>query len=196
MRVATICGSHHSASTNAVVIATIAARLAAGGVTIEPIDTSVDLPAFRPEDVDDPPHGVTVIRDAFRRADGVVFAIPEYAGGLPGWVKNITDWMVASAALYERPVVVLSAATMGGDRAIRQMATTLTWQGAHVVATCGLAAPLTMVRDNSIADPDALARLDRVAEILLAVMGRELDPFEAAAIALGPLDIDPFDRTA
>ena len=41
MRVATLCGSHHSASTNAVVIATIAARLAAAGVEIESIDTSV-----------------------------------------------------------------------------------------------------------------------------------------------------------
>jgi len=195
MRVATICGSHHSESTNAVVIATIASRLVAGGVTIERIDTSTDLPAFRPEAVDDPPAGVEAIRAAFCRADGVVFAIPEYAGGLPGWVKNITDWMVRPAALYERPAVVVSAATMGGALAIQQLATTLTWQGAYVVATCGLASPLTMVRNGAISDAAVVARLDRIADVLQAVMRGELSAFDAAAATLAPLGIDPYVRT-
>jgi NAD(P)H-dependent FMN reductase len=195
MHVATLCGSHHHGSTNAVVLATISARLITGGATVESVDVSVDAPSLRPESLDDPPPVIGRIRDTFLAADGVVFSIPEYAGGPPGWVKNITDWMVSAAALYERPVVVVSAATTGGPNAIEQMATTLAWQGAYVVATCGIAAPLTMVRDDHLTDPDAIARLDDVADVLLAVMRGDRDVTDATAEALTPLGIDPFDRT-
>lgn len=196
MHVVTLCGSHHSGSTNAVVIATLSRRLASAGATVEPIDTSVDVPSFRPELVDRPPESVRAIRDSFSRADGVVFAIPEYAGGLPGWVKNITDWMVGAAALYERPVVVTSAATAGGTNAIEQMARTLTWQGAYVVATSSIAAPLTIVRDDELTDETAIARLHEVADVLAAVIRGELDVDVATADALRPLGLDVSDRTA
>ena len=195
MHVVTLCGSHHSGSTNAVVLDTIGRRLVSAGATVEPIDVSVDVPSLRPESMEQPPGAVGAIRDAFRRADGVVFAIPEYAGGVPGWVKNITDWMVAAAALYERPVVVVSAATAGGANAIEQMARTLTWQGAYVVATSGIAAPLTMVRDDRLTDDAVIARLHDVADVLVAVLRGELDAGLAAAEALRPLGLDLSDRS-
>ena len=194
MLVATVCGSHHSGSTNAVVLAMVTARLEAAAIEVEPVDVSVDVPAFRPEAVDDPPEAVTAVRCVFDRADGAVFAIPEYAGGLPGWVKNMTDWMVGSASLYQRPVAVVSAATAGGSHAIEQLSRTLTWQGAFVVATCSIAAPLTMVRDGVVTDADVLARLHRVGDDLLAVMRGDVEPVEATAGVLVPLGIDPFDR--
>jgi chromate reductase, NAD(P)H dehydrogenase (quinone) len=195
MHVVTLCGSHHSGSTNAVVLATVSRRLVSAGATVEPIDTSVDVPSFRPESVEQPPAAVRAIRDAFRRADGVVFAIPEYAGGTPGWVKNITDWMVGAAALYEIPVVVVSAATAGGSNAIEQLARTLTWQGAYVVATSGIAAPLTMVRDDELTDAGAIARLHDVADALVAVLRGELEVDVATSDALRPLGLDLSDRT-
>lgn len=196
MRVATLCGSLHSGSTNAVVLRTISDRLAAAGVTVESIDVSIDVPAFRPEAIEQPPESVTAIRDVFRRADASVFAVPEYAGGLPGWVKNILDWMVSAAALYERPVAVVSAATMGGRHAIQQLATTLTWHGAHVVATFGIPAPLTMVRDDKLTDDEAVARLDEVADTLLGVLRGERDAAEIAAETLETLGIGQYDHTS
>ncbi len=194
MHVATLCGSHHSGSTNAVVLAMVEQRLAEAGVAAKPLDVSVDAPAFRPEACAEPPDAVQAIRAAFERADGVVFAVPEYAGGVPGWVKNITDWMVTSCSLFERPTVVLSAATGGGAGAIEQLARTLTWQGAFVVATCGIAAPLTMVRDGRVTDAETLARLHRSADTLLSVMGGDADAGDLTAATLVPLGIDPLDR--
>jgi NAD(P)H-dependent FMN reductase len=194
MRVVTLCGSHHSGSTDAAVLAMIADRLAEAGVTADTIDVSVDLPAFRPEAMGDPPEIVQRVRTAFEQADGAVFAIPEYAGGVPGWVKNVTDWMVASASLYQRPVVVVGAATGGGSNAIVQLARTLIWQGAFVVATCSIAAPLTMVRDGAMTDADTLDRLRRVGAVLLAAMRGESDPADTTAAALTSSGIDPLDR--
>jgi chromate reductase len=192
MRIATLCGSHHTGSTNAVVISHLTASLTAAGCEVHAIDVSADLPAFRPEAVDDPPAGVASVRDTFRGADAVVFAVPEYAGGPPGWVKNITDWMVSRAALYRRPTVVLSAATTGGGHAISQLAHTLTWQGAAVVATCGIAAPLTMVRGDRLTDADVLRRLDVVARTLVEVLRGELPLDETAAAAMARIGVEHY----
>lgn len=189
-----LCGSHHSSSTNAVVLAMVAERLATAGVAVEPIDMSIDVPAFRPEAVDDPPPTVRRLRTIFEDADGVVFAVPEYAGGVPGWVKNITDWMVSSGSLYRRPVALLSAATSGGAGAIEGLARTLTWQGAFVITTCSVPAPLTMVRDGAITDTDVLARLHGSADTLVAVLEGKVDAGEQTAAVLKPLGIDPGDR--
>lgn len=164
------------------------------GVTVERVDVSSDFPAFQPEAVDDPPHTVRMVRQAFEQADGLVFAIPEYAGGMPGWVKNVTDWMVGSASMFERPIAVVSAATAGGAHAIEQLARTLTWQGAFVVSTCSIPAPLTVVRDGAVTDADALARLHRTSDALLAVLRGEADAAELTADTLTPLGIDPLDR--
>lgn len=194
MRVATLCGSHHSGSTNAVVIATIARRLAESGVSPEPIDVASDVPAFRPEEVADPPARVRTVRRAFEEADGVVFSVPEYAGGMPGWVKNVTDWMVGSGSLYRRPAIVVSASTTGGANAIEQLTRTLIWQGAYVVATCSVPAPLTMVRDGAVTDHDTLARLTETADVLARVLEGEADAAELTDAVLTDMGIDPLDR--
>jgi chromate reductase, NAD(P)H dehydrogenase (quinone) len=194
MHVVTMCGSHHSASANAAALATIEARLVACGATVEAIDVSTDLPAFRPELVDQPPAPVRAVSDVFLRADGVVFAIPEYAGGMAGWVKNVTDWMVGAAALYERPAVVVSAATAGGTNAIGQLARTLTWQGGFVVATFGIAAPLTMLRDATLTDEHAVAGLEAAADTLLAVLRGERSAHAATTEALAAVGLDIADR--
>ena len=89
----------------------------------------------------------------------------------------------------------MSAATAGGANAIEQMARTLTWQGAYVVATCGIAAPLTMVRDGRITDDAVVARLDDVADVLVTVLRGERDVAVAAAEAIRPLGLDLSDRT-
>lgn len=195
MHVATLCGSLHSGSTNLVALETVGRRLVAAGASVERIEVGPDFPPFRPEAVDAPPDPVRTVRDRFRIADGVVFAVPEYAGGMPGWVKNVTDWMVGAATLYERPAVVVSAATAGGANAIEQTARTLTWQGAYVVATCSIPAPLTIVRDGALTDDSVVARLHEVTDVLVAVMRGERDVAAAAAEALQPLGLRLADRS-
>ena len=42
-----------------------------------------------------------------------MFAVPEYAFGIPGAFKNALDWTVGSGSLYRKPVAVLSVAPPG-----------------------------------------------------------------------------------
>jgi NAD(P)H-dependent FMN reductase len=197
VHVATFCGSHHPGSTNAAALARVAARLQALGAEVVDVATEADAPAFRPALVDTAPPTVAAIRRAFETADAVVFAVPEYAGGLPGWVKNTTDWMVGSGSLYERPVAVVSAATMGGRHSIQQLSQTLTWQGAYVIATLGIVAPLTKTSDDgAITDEPTCERLDRLADVVSDAVAGGLERCEALRLAvLEPLGIDPYDRT-
>lgn len=196
MHVVTMCGSLHSGSTNAIVIARVTARLRAAGATVEPVEVAHELPAFRPEQVDDPPEAVGTLRATFERADAVVFSVPEYAGGTPGWVKNALDWLVGAAGMYERPVLVLSAATSGGANAIAQLAQTVTWHGAYVIDTFGIRAPLTIVRDGEFTDADTVARLDAATDLLIGVLRGEVDRDAANVTALAAFGLQVTDRLA
>jgi len=61
MRVATLCGSLHSRSTNAVVLATIADHLQRPVAMVDSIDVSAEVPAFRPETIGDHQVGDTLV---------------------------------------------------------------------------------------------------------------------------------------
>lgn len=191
-----LCGSDRAESLNAVVANAIATFLAGGGASVVPVRSGIEVPGFRPDLVDHPPHAVAVVQKLFSAADGVVFVVPEYAGGPPGWVKNVTDWMVGSASLHQRPVAVASAATGGGRHAIQQLARTLTWQGAFVVATCGIAGPSTKIRAGEVNDPATLADLGRLsARLLRAITGGVEASTTLAEETLEPLGVDLHDRT-
>lgn len=198
MRVITLCGSLHSGSTNRAVLAVVARRLELRCVEIEAADVAGDVSAFEPQRVDDPPPAVERLREQFERADGVVIAVPEYAGGAPGWVKNVTDWMVGSASLYGRIAAVVSASTSGGANAIEQMARTLTWQGALVVSTCRVPAPLTKVSDDlTVTDEATVAQLESVADAVAdALTAPEADVEAAVASTLRRLGVERFPGEA
>lgn len=50
------------------------------------------LPAFNPDDDHEPvPVAVAELRGQISHADAVVFSTPEYAGTLPGSLKNLLD---------------------------------------------------------------------------------------------------------
>jgi chromate reductase len=184
VRVITLCGSLHSGSTNRAILAVVARRLRERGIDIDTADITSAVPAFQPQLANEPPASVRRLRAQFERADGIVVAVPEYAGGAPGWVKNVTDWMVGSASLYGRPAVVLSASTSGGIHAIEQMARTLTWQGAPVVSTCRVPAPLTKVSDDlTVTDEATVTQLVAVGDAL------------AGALAADPADVEAMTAT-
>src|SRR3954470_2084520 len=60
------------------------------------------------------PKPVTALKEAIRRADGLVIATPEYNRGLPGVLKNAIDWAsrpALASPLAGKPVAIMGATT-------------------------------------------------------------------------------------
>jgi NAD(P)H-dependent FMN reductase len=103
--VVAISGSLQERSSNTALVQAIAGS--STGVEISVWNELERLPHFRP-DRDGDEH-VDSLRQAIADADAVVIATPEYAGGMPGALKNALDWLVGSGELDGKPVVILSA---------------------------------------------------------------------------------------
>ena len=156
-----------------------------------------EIPAFRAEQVDDAPLAVQALRTTFESADAVVLATPEFGGGAAGAAKNALDWMVGSGSLYERPCFVISAGTTGGSNSIEQISRTLTWQGAFVMQTLGIATP-TASRDEQgrFVDRESLGALARMAEAVVDVVSlSEETRRDVASRTVRALGIDPTRRS-
>lgn len=194
--IVTFCGSASAVSANRAALDVVARAVVARGIGVTDAGAFDDVPMFRPELVDEAPSAVARLRAGFEAADAVVLAVPEYAGGMAGWVKNALDWMVGSGSLYQRPVAVLSAGTTGGANAVEQAARTLTWQGALVVATLGIASPRTKADDTGrFTDPGTLALLDGVADSLVVASAADDASRRAMATAtLAPLGLHLLDQ--
>ena len=193
MRVVSMCGSLGSASANRAALDIAVDHLSRADHTVVPVDRLAEVPAFQPELVDDAGPEVDSLRETLESCDGVLLAVPEYAGGLAGVVKNALDWLVGSASLYHRPFVVLSAGTTGGQFALEQVIRTLSWQGALVVNNLSIAAPRTKMDINGrFIDPDTVAAIERWASQLIAAVGAA--PSERRALVtnvVAPYGIDP-----
>jgi chromate reductase len=106
------------------------------GDTVETVwyDGLSALPAFSPDDTDRPPRAVAALRAAIDGADAVLFCTPEYAGSLPGSLKNLLDWTVRGGELYEKPVGYLGvAAERRGAGAEATLRTVLGYVGAAIL---------------------------------------------------------------
>lgn len=91
MKVLLISGSTRDGSATTVALVT-AAALAPGGVTTVLYRGLGILPAFNPDqDGDRVPEPVAELLREIKRADAVLFCTPEYAGTLPGSLKNLLD---------------------------------------------------------------------------------------------------------
>ncbi len=197
MRLVTFCGSAGARSSNQALLDVVGAALVERGWEVIPALGLPDIPMLDPAIADGTtPPAVASLRTQFESADAVAVAIPEYGGGAAGWAKNALDWMVGSGSLYGRTVAVLSAGTTGGPNALPQIARTLTWQGANVVATCGVAAPATKRDANgTIDDPSTLTALTSVADRLATAATDPEHIDRLVTETLDPLDIPRDDRT-
>jgi NAD(P)H-dependent FMN reductase len=110
------------------------------------------LPAFNPDhDGDRVPEPVTGLRREIEGADAVLFCTPEYAGTLPGSLKNLLDWTVGGGELYEKPVAWINvAAANRGQGAQETLATVLGYVGAVVIESACRHIPV----DRSAIGPD------------------------------------------
>jgi chromate reductase len=156
-----ISGSLQARSANTALLE-VARAVAGPGVEIVIFDALADVPAFNP-DTDPAPAVVDLFRSRVQSADGLVIMTPEYAHGLPGSLKNALDWLVGSGELYEKRVVVASAAPAPerGKLARADLERTLRAQGAQVLESVTIAVP-TSARGSECEDPainDAVAKL-------------------------------------
>ena len=132
-RILLISGSTRAASTNTAALRTMNEHAPDG---VKPIwyDGLAELPAFSPDDADAPPVVVAELRAAIDAADAVLFCTPEYAGSLPGSLKNLLDWTVKGGELYGKPVAYVSvAAEPRGAGAEATLRTVLGYVGATIL---------------------------------------------------------------
>src|SRR4051794_25382569 len=107
-----VSGSLRAGSTNAAVLRT-AEALAPDGVETVLYGRLAELPHFNPDDDAEgrPVHpAVAAMRAAVARADAILVCTPEYAGALPGALKNLLEWTVGDAGTYDKPVGWINAA--------------------------------------------------------------------------------------
>lgn len=199
-RVLLVCGSLQRSSANRAALDVARAVLSSSGVEVSAFGGLASIPPLNPDRGDDPGEAVLAFRAELGAADAVLIAAPEYAGAIAGVVKNALDWIVGSGDLYGKPVGLLSAGTSGGVLARRDLVRTLSWQGAHVVASLGIEAANTRSVNDSdgsrrITDPRTIDDIGALASSLVAAVAQSPSERLAAitrlaldaAIDVGPL---------
>lgn len=166
-----ISGSTRPGSTNTAALRT-AAELETPGVVATLWERLRDIPAFVPEDPAEAPAAVTELQRLLTEADAVLFCTPEYAGTLPGSLKNAIDWLVGSGELYRKPVAWTNVAAPGrGTGAEATLSSVLGYVDADIIERACLRIPIArnmIAADGTVADPDIRSRL---AAQLTAVAG-------------------------
>lgn len=147
-------------STNTALLRT-AAEMAIDGIDCHLYDGLASLPAFNPDDDCHPlDPRVQHLRAAIRQADAIIFSTPEYAGALPGSLKNLLDWTVgdeAPGSIYEKPVGWVNASPRGAEGAHRELGTVLGYAHARIIGAVCAQIPVTsqMVGSDQRIEDDA-----------------------------------------
>ena len=120
-----ICGSLRSGSTNEALLRTVVSLLPAD-VAGDQYDGLARLPHFNPyEDHDPLPPSVVDLRGRIADADAILFSTPEYAGAMPGTLKNLLDWTVGGIETVDKPVAWINISTTGGATKTHDSLTTV-----------------------------------------------------------------------
>ncbi len=104
-----LSGSLRATSTNTALLRAAAAA-APDDIRLHLFDRLAELPIFNP-DLEEGrlPEAVAALRHEVMAADGLVFAVPEYAHGIPGGLKNALDWLVSGSEIPGKPVAFFHA---------------------------------------------------------------------------------------
>jgi len=160
-------GSLHTAALNTV------ARYAPSGITATRYARLRALPAYLPG-AQPPPGEVAELRWQVGAADAVLFCTPEYAGSLPGSLKNLLDWLVDTRDLDGKPVAWLSVAPAGQDEGARAMLeTVLGLANARILRAACIRIPLspgTVDGDGIVTDPRLHTALDDTLRALAQIL--------------------------
>jgi NAD(P)H-dependent FMN reductase len=154
-----VSGSLRAGSTNSALLRT--AAQVAPEVDCQVYEGLARLPAFNPDDEGDPlPPEVHRLREAIHRADAVVFSTPEYAGALPGSLKNLLDWTIGDdhqGSIYGKPVSWLNASPRGADSAHSELRTVLGYAHARIIDAACARVPITtaMIGASGLVEDEA-----------------------------------------
>jgi chromate reductase, NAD(P)H dehydrogenase (quinone) len=111
MKLLGLSGSLRRVSTNTALLRALG-KNAPAGVSLEISDLIGELPIFNPDrEGAFTPAAVDAFGRSIREADGLVFACPEYAHGIPGGIKNALDWMVSRDEIPNKPALIVRAST-------------------------------------------------------------------------------------
>ncbi len=181
LHVLLISGSLRERSTNTAVLRT-ASDVAGTGVITTFYGGMSELPHFNPDDdrEGEPVHGaVAELRAQIAAADALLLCTPEYAGALPGALKNLLEWTVGDGGTYRKPVAWINAsgpaAPTGGGDAHDSLRKVLGYVHADIVEAACLRIPLTrdaVGTDGTITDPDTRGR---IAEAIAALVRHVAD---------------------
>lgn len=86
------------------------------------------LPHFNPElSLANTPQSVLHLRAAVAAADGILICTPEYIFSLPGGLKNVFEWCVATTVFSGKPVGLITASAHGvkGHEELQRIVRTL-----------------------------------------------------------------------
>lgn len=162
-----ICGSTRQGSSNLVALRAVQ-ELGLPGVDTDLYDDLVALPAFVPGQ-DPAPAPVPDLLARISGADAVLISTPEYAGSLPGSLKNLLDWTVGGGELYDKPVAWLDVANPGrGAGARAQLGVVLGYVGARIVEEACVHVEVDRADGRTSVPAGERARLARAVEALLA----------------------------
>ena len=167
-----ICGSLRSGSTNGALIRTVASLLPSDVVADE-YDGMARLPHFNPDDDQDPlPAAVVDLRGRIGGADAILFSTPEYAGAMPGSLKNLLDWTVGGVEITDTPTawINISASGAGAAATHESLSTVLRYTGARLVDAACARIPVhrdAVGSDGLIGDPEIRLRIAAAVTALL-----------------------------
>jgi chromate reductase len=132
-----LSGSIRKASTNTIILRSLAERLdGKASMTVFPLN---EVPIYNGDlDGEHLPEAVRALKAAITEADGLILCTPEYNHGMPGMLKNALDWAsrpVFISPLKNKPVLLMTSSPgyVGGARAHAQMQETLASTLARVV---------------------------------------------------------------
>lgn len=170
-----ISGSLREGSTNTAVLKT-AAEVAPAGVATVLYDGMGTLPHFNPDDdrEGEPVHpAVWDLRAAVGSADAILICTPEYAGALPGALKNLLEWTVGDAGTYQKPIAWINAAgpaaPTGAADAHESLRKVLGYVHAEIVQAACVRVPVTRDAVGSAGTIRTDTTRQQIAEALLVL---------------------------
>jgi chromate reductase len=128
VRILAFAGSLRRDSLNRKLVAAAAEGAKAAGAEVTLLDLNdYPLPIYNGDDeaATGLPENARKLKQAFRDHDGFLISSPEYNGGFPGMLKNLTDWLSRAVdgekpfeIWRDKPVVAMSASpgALGGNR--------------------------------------------------------------------------------
>lgn len=170
-----ISGSVRDGSVNSAVIAT-AAELLPHGTTAVVYDGIGDLPHFNPDSDRDPlPRSVSELRCLIEESSALLFSTPEYAGAMPGALKNLLEWTVGGTETTGKPTGWINPSSMLNHAAgtYASLRIVLDYTDANVIeqACADLPVPRALIGEDGIVyDEEVRSTISRVIRALIGAI--------------------------